>query len=263
MCIIEENKMKMFGESHFPHPPPSQGSYKLCVCMGQELCLQTWLDDSGRPHSGWGGTIGALQGLASTSQPWARTQGGGQVGSPGWTPPLWQGKAEQKPYQREILALILGSGHTHDIISVHEFPFLSLHSKLAAKAGFGPQGRQVRALEGSLLQKPWLARTLHHPEETIPISSSCVLFLGTVLFITASPFPLGVVRAGFYWGSNLNILQKKKKKKKVQYCPLSQLQTGKEVVFQSWNSSLKKGRTRIKMGHSVFRVKWPFFTTLN
>ena len=100
----------------------------------------------------------------------------------------------------------------------------------------GPQGRQVRALKATLFRRPdllglcVLGRKHSH---VIPGT----LFPGTVLCITTSPLPLGVLRSRTLQRlQDWNILRKKK-----FTIALSPLQTGPEVVFQSWNSSLKEG----------------------
>lgn len=170
--IVGEKKATWFGESPSspsPQPPTPQGSCKLWVCTGQELGLHTWLGDNGHPHSGQGEAVNN------------RARTGFRQPATGLRTETWSGwftwwcstlVNEDRPRRslgdsQEDLALVLGSNHTLDILCAREFPFLSVHSKrLGLTASFGPWGGQVRALKGSLAQKPWRAQTPYRCKET-------------------------------------------------------------------------------------------------
>lgn len=84
---------------------------------------------------------------------WACTQRGGRVGSPGRAPLTSEQRPRRSPARRFWLSFLAAAAQlTYSLFM--NFLCCLCTVNCVAKAGFGPRGRQVRALDSSLLQKP-------------------------------------------------------------------------------------------------------------
>lgn len=174
----------------------------------------------------------------------------------GWF--TWWGSTlinEDKPRRslrecQEILALLLGSGHTLDILSAHAFPFLSVHSKrLGLGQALAHGAGKSEPLMAALLRSPGVLRPCITGEKPL------TLFPRRRLLITASPiFPAWCQEADVIEAPTFETFCKK-----YEILSSFQSQAGREAAFQSCNTSLKKN-SRLKeqnTAHSAFRVPRP------
>lgn len=151
---------------------------------------------------------------------------------------------------QEILALLLGSGHTLDILFAHEFPFLSVHSKwLGLGQALAHGAGKSEPLMAALLRSPRVLRPCITAEKPL------TLFPRRRLLITASPIsPTWCQEEDFIEAPIFETFCKK-----YEILSSFQSQAGREAAFQSCNTSLKKdsGLKEQNTAHSAFRVPRP------
>ena len=102
----------------------------------------------------------------------------------------------------------------------------------------GPQAGESEHLKPPS-SEAWLAGTLCPWKKALPCHPLGFFSLGQFCASLLPHFPWVCLEAELYWGSSTGTFCQKKKKKFT--IALSPLQIGKEIVFQSWNSSLKEG----------------------